>query len=187
MKPDLFVIGVVTAVLTAGVLLAVWLQDDDPLERPVVQELAGPRSSAPVPLAPPAPALPPAPEPVSATVLFEFDRAVLREAEAGKLERLLVSLGAKALRLEAVGHADRIGPADYNLRLSQRRAEAVKAYLVQKNEIDPAAVHTSAKGELEPASGDACMAMGPELRKNTGLVECLQPDRRVEVTVSRGT
>jgi OOP family OmpA-OmpF porin len=186
MKPDLVVIGVVTAVLAAGVLLAVWLQNDDPLERPVVQELAGPRSSAPVPLAPPAPAVAPAPEPVSATVLFEFDRAVLREAEAGKLERLLTDLGAK-VRFEATGHADRIGSVAYNLGLSRRRVDAVKAYLVEKRRIDPAAVHTSAKGELEPASGDACMEMGPELRKNTGLVECLQPDRRVEVTVSRGT
>ena len=190
MKPDALVIGVVIAVLAAAVLLAVWLQDDDPLDRPVVQELAGPRTPAPEPVAPPvaggaAPAL--APEPVSALVLFEFDRAVLREAEAAKLDRLLANLRAKGVRLEAIGHADRIGPAAYNLRLSQRRADAVKAYLVQKKEIDAAAVRTSAKGELVPASGDACEDMGPELRRNTGLVECLQPDRRVEVSLIGAT
>jgi OOP family OmpA-OmpF porin len=118
-------------------------------------------------------------------VLFEFDRAVLRDAEGDKLERLLAGPRAKALRIDAVGHADRIGPAAYNLRLSQRRADAVKSYLLKKKEIGPAAVRTSARGELEPASGDACVGMGAEIRRNLGLVECLQPDRRVEVSIDR--
>jgi OOP family OmpA-OmpF porin len=176
MKPDALVIGVVVAVLAAAVVLAVWLQKDDQLERPPVQELAGPRT-------PPAPAA--APEPVTTTVLFEFDRAVLRDAEGDKLERLLAGPRAKALRIDAVGHADRIGPAAYNLRLSQRRADAVKSYLLKKKEIGPAAVRTSARGELEPASGDACVGMGAEIRRNLDLVECLQPDRRVEVSIDR--
>ena len=107
---------------------------------------------------------------------------MLRKAEAAKLDRLLAKVSVKAVRLEAVGHADRIGPAGYNLGLSRRRADAVKAYLMKK-EVDPGAVRTEAKGELEPASGDECVGMGPELRRNTGLVKCLQPDRRVELTV----
>jgi OOP family OmpA-OmpF porin len=53
--------------------------------------------------------------------------------------------------------------------------------------VEPGAVRISARGELEPASGDACVDMGPETRRNAGLVECLQPDRRVEVTLIGGT
>src|SRR5919108_3369573 len=149
MKPDALVIGVVIAVLAAAVVLAVWLQGDDPPGRAVVQELAAPKTPAPAPVVPPAVV----PERLSASVLFEFDQSVLRENEAAKLDRLLASLRANAVRIDAVGHADRIGPAAYNLRLSQRRADAVKSYLVKK-EVDPAAVRTSARGELEPASGD---------------------------------
>src|SRR5687767_9416632 len=88
-------------------------------------------------------------EPMAASLLFGFDRVELSAAEGAKLDRLLAGLRAKKLRLAAVGHADRIGPASYNQRLSQRRADAVKAYLVGK-EVDPGSVGTSAKGEREP-------------------------------------
>lgn len=186
MKPDAIVIGAVLIAVAATALLVIWLQRDDTLDRAMVQGLAGPQPAS-APPATPAPSAPPpaarAAEPVSASVLFEFDRSMLRETEAAKLDRLLQG-GFK--RIEAVGHADRIGPAGYNMRLSERRAAAVKDYLVGRN-VDPAAVRTSAKGELEPASGDACVDMGLETRRNAGLVECLQPDRRVEVTLAGGT
>jgi len=186
MKPDAIVIGAVLIAVAATALLVIWLQRDDTLDRAMIQGLAGPQPAS-APPATPAPSAPPAvaraAEPVSASVLFEFDRSVLRETEAAKLDRLL-QRGFK--RIEAVGHADRIGPAGYNMRLSERRAAAVKDYLVGRN-VDPAAVRTGAKGELEPASGDACVDMGPETRRNAGLVECLQPDRRVEVTLAGGT
>lgn len=186
MKSQFFVLAVVVAVLAAAVLLVLWLQKPDPLSGAGVEALAERQAaSAPPAVAPAAqsPAAPAAPLlPLSASLLFGFDRAELSAAEAAKLDRLLATLGAKAVRLEAVGHADRIGPASYNLRLSQRRADAVKAYLVKKR-IDPLAVRTGAKGEREPASGDACVGMGPETRRNRGLVECLGPDRRVELTV----
>lgn len=55
-----------------------------------------------------------------------------------------------------------------------------------RNKVDAAVVQTSAKGEADPASGDACVDMGAPTRANRGLVECLQPDRRVEVTFIRG-
>ena len=182
MKPDAIVIGVVILAVAATALFVLWLQSEDARERLIVQGLAGPQPAS-APPAVPAPAAPPpvtrAAKPVSASVLFEFDRSVLRETEAAKLDRLLRG-GFK--RIEAVGHADRIGAAAYNMKLSQRRADAVRAYLVGKA-VEPGAVRISARGELEPASGDACVDMGPETRRNTGLVECLQPDRRVEVTL----
>jgi OmpA-OmpF porin, OOP family len=187
MKPDAIVIGAVLVAVAATVLFVIWLQSDDALDRGLVQGLAEPQPEAAAPRAIPSAGASPPPaasagKPLSASVLFEFDRAVLRQTEAAKLDRLLEG-GFK--RIEAIGHADRIGPAAYNMRLSERRAQAVKAYLVGRN-VDPVAVRTGAEGELEPASGDACVDMGPETRRNVGLVECLQPDRRVEVTVRSG-
>jgi OOP family OmpA-OmpF porin len=189
MKPDALTIGAVLVAVAAVALFVIWLQQDDPPGRAVVQGLAGPQPES-APPAIPAPSAPPpvarAAKPIFASVLFEFDRAVLRETEAAKLDRLLANLKANGLqRLDATGHADRIGPAAYNMKLSRRRAEVVKAYLVGKD-IDGAAVRISARGELEPASGDACVDMGQETRRNAGLVECLQPDRRVEVTLIGG-
>jgi OOP family OmpA-OmpF porin len=185
MKPDAIVVGAVLVAVAATALLVMWLQSDDPLDRGMVQGLAGPQPASAPPAIATARTPPPAVsagEPLFASVLFEFDRALLRQTETAKLDRLLQG-GFK--RIEAIGHADRIGPAAYNMRLSERRAQAVKAYLVGRN-VDPAAVRTSAKGELEPASGDACADMGPQIRRNVGLVKCLQPDRRVEVTLAAG-
>ena len=181
--------AVVIAVLVGIIILSLWgLQKSNPYEPVVVQELGGSREWPAVPK-PPLPIasanaapLAAVPEPASASLLFEFDRAVLQASEAAKLDKVVEILRAKGLRrLDAVGHADRIGDARYNQRLSERRAEAVKAYLVERK-IDAAAVQTSALGEHEALSGDACTDMGPERRRNAALVECLQPDRRVELT-----
>jgi OOP family OmpA-OmpF porin len=182
MKTELVVIGVVVAVAGAAVLVVRWLQEPDPIEAAMLEPLVVRQPSAP-----PAPAAPPAAElPASAAVLFEFDSDVLRAAETAKLDRLLEARGegAPLARIDAVGHADRIGRADYNLKLSARRAAAVRDYFIGKS-IHPAKLRTSARGELESATGDGCLEMGPPLRRNARLVACLQPDRRVEVSVTR--
>lgn len=187
MRSDSVVTGAVIAALFAVIVLSWWgLQNIDTDEPMVVQELGGTRDwsaiTAPLPIASAnAAPLPALVAPLTASLLFEFDRAVLPPGEAAKLDKLVDRARAKGLRrLEAVGHADRIGDAAYNQRLSERRADAVKAYLVEK-EIDAAMVQASGRGETEPVSGDACIDMGAESRRNAALVECLQPDRRVEV------
>lgn len=188
MRPDLVVTGILALVLVATVLAVHWLQQPDPVVPTALEGLVAAPAS---PLAPAAAAPAPpsaASEPVSATLLFGFDRAELGAQETAKLDQVVEKLKAKGLRhIEAVGHADRIGPAAYNLRLSQRRAEAVKDYLVGRSGLDPAAVRTSAKGETEPASGDACVDTGPQVRRNAALLECLQPDRRVDLEVHGAT
>ncbi|HVL37060.1 MAG TPA: OmpA family protein, partial [Burkholderiales bacterium] len=144
---------------------------------------------APVPA--PAPAPKPAPKPeaakpkpvaekvtYAADVLFDFDRAVLRPEGKSKLDDLSAKI--KDINLEvviAVGHADRIGPAPYNQRLSLRRAEAIKAYLVSKG-VEPNRVYTEGKGQTQPVTGDKCK--GP---RGAALIKCLQPDRRTEIEV----
>jgi len=130
-----------------------------------------------------------APKPVtqkvtlSADVLFEFDRYALKPEGKGKLDELVGRIKGIALEvIIAVGHTDRIGSEAYNQKLSVRRAESVKAYLVSKG-IQPNRIYTEGKGEKQPVTGDKCAKMGPENAGNKKLVACLQPDRRVEVEV----
>jgi len=161
------------AVVAIGILFVLWSQRD--------QQQAPPDSG--VATQPVAPVPPKADEPVTASVLFDFDRSVLRPGETLKLDELTAKFKRGAFdRVDAVGHADRIGADTYNLRLSEQRAEAVRAYLIGKG-VAAGSIRTEAKGEREAMTGEACKKLGPEKRKNQKLVECLQPDRRVEITL----
>jgi OOP family OmpA-OmpF porin len=82
----------------------------------------------------------------------------------------------------AIGHADSIGSDAYNQRLSVRRAESIKAYLVSKG-IEPNRVYTEGKGEKQSLTAGKCKNMGKEHRSNKKMVDCLGPDRRVEIEV----
>jgi len=118
-------------------------------------------------------------------VLFEFGKADLRESGKVKLDELadrIKGQGANVEEVVAIGHADRIATEDYNRKLSEARAEAVKGYLVQKG-LQSAAVKTEGRGESQPITGDDCKKMGPERGNNRKLVTCLAPDRRVEIEV----
>jgi OOP family OmpA-OmpF porin len=75
------------------------------------------------------------------------------------------------------GHADRIGSEEYNLALSQRRADAVVAYLIEQG-IDGKRIKTIAKGQSEPVV--SCDKIkGHANRMNLKLIRCLQPNRRI--------
>ncbi len=121
-------------------------------------EPPAPRVAPPAPAAAPAPtpAPKPAPKPVTekvtlaADVFFDFDKAVLKPVGKEKLDELVGKL--KAVNLEviiAIGHTDNIGTKEYNQKLSVRRAEAVKAYLVSKG-IEPNRIYTEGKGLTQP-------------------------------------
>jgi OOP family OmpA-OmpF porin len=75
---------------------------------------------------------------------------------------------------------DRLGRPDYNQRLSLRRAEAVKAYLVSSGGFAADKVQVVGKGVSAPVTPtDAC----PGNKPTPKLIACLQPDRRVDVEV----
>ena len=116
---------------------------------------------------------------VAADALFDFNKATLRPEGKAKLDELVGK--AKAIKLEVilvVGHTDRIGGDAYNQKLSEKRAAAVKEYLVAKG-IEANRVYTEGKGEKQPVTGDKCKGNG----KSKALIDCLQPDRRADIEI----
>lgn len=99
------------------------------------------------------------PVPVAATkvtyaadAFFDFDKSVLKPAGKAKLDDLIGKV--KGINLEviiAVGHTDSVGSDAYNQKLSIKRSEAVKAYLVSKG-IEKNRVYTEGKGEKQPVA-----------------------------------
>ena len=88
----------------------------------------------------------------AADAFFDFDKAVLKPEGKAKLDDLASKVKANNLEvISAVGHTDSVGSDAYNQKLSIRRAEAVKAYLVSKG-IDKSRVYTEGKGEKQPVA-----------------------------------
>jgi len=138
----------------------------------------------PAPKAQPAPTVvAAAPKSVSvnfeAEPLFSFDKYAIRADQKTKLDELIAGLGTAEIKsISVVGHTDRIGADAYNQKLSQRRAEAVKNYLVSKG-IPADRIHTEGHGKTEPVTGDTCSK-----QRGKKLISCLQPDRRADIDVS---
>ncbi len=159
--------------------LAIEECDPDLVKKPMAQ------APAPQQLAAVAPPPPPAPKPAAAKVklnadtLFDFDKAVLRPAGKVALDDFYAKTrDINPEVITAVGHADRFGTNAYNQNLSERRAMAVKTYLMGKGIADNR-VYTEGRGETQPVTkADECK--GP---KSAKVIACLQPDRRVEIEV----
>ena len=128
------------------------------------------------PAAKPAPKPAAKPKPVAekvtlaADVLFDFDKAVLKSEGKSKLDDLANKI--RGINLEvviAIGHTDSIGSDAYNQKLSVRRAESVKSYLVSKG-VEPNRIYTEGKGEKQPVASN---------KSKDGR----QKNRRVEIEV----
>jgi OmpA-OmpF porin, OOP family len=148
--------------------------DPDLVPKPVAPPPAP--TPPPPPPPPPKPEAKPAPKPVAekvtlaADVLFDFDKSVLKPEGKAKLDDLANKV--KAINLEvviAIGHTDSIGSDAYNQKLSVRRAESVKAYLVSKG-VEPNRIYTEGKGEKQPVASNKTK-------------EGRQKNRRVEIEV----
>jgi len=157
-----------------------------------------PPKPAPAPAPRPAPAPAPAPVPIqevkpapkpepkkpavvnlASTELFEFNKATLTDEAKKKLDAEVVAKLKDFGQIRYInvnGHADRLGSAQYNQRLSERRAEAVRAYLVSKG-LDASQVETFGFGKTMPEK--SC----PDQKERAAVIACLAPNRRVVVEI----
>lgn len=138
---------------------------------------------APIAAAPqPAPAYAPlAKVAFSADSLFEFDKSSMTTAGKQAVDRFASELASMNYEFATVtGHTDRLGTHQYNLELSMRRAEAVKAYLTESAGIPGYKVRTLGVDGAEPVTkpGECVGTVA-----TAELIACLQPDRRVEIEV----
>ena len=93
---------------------------------------------------------------VSASTLFDFDKAVLKESgrqELAKLDQLIKSKGLSVKDIDLIGHTDSMGTEAYNQKLSERRAQAVYQYLVSRG-IDGSIIDVMGRGELDPVASN---------------------------------
>ena len=172
----------------------------EPCDRVPVANVPPPPVAAAVPAPAPEPMVQPAPVPVplaqpepprpviqkltlSTDVLFDFGKAELKDSGKARLDQLASEIkDADVDEIVAVGHADRIASDDYNQKLSEARAQAVKDYLTEKG-AKSNTITAQGKGESQPVTGEDCKKLGAERSANKKLVACLQPDRRVEIEV----
>jgi OOP family OmpA-OmpF porin len=117
---------------------------------------------------------------LEADALFNFDSATLTDEGRARLDRVISSLPDRAAlrdkKITIVGYTDHIGPAGYNQKLSERRAQAVHDYLVSKGMRDEA---IDAKGL---GAADPVVTCGD--KRGGALVDCLAPNRRTEIEFS---
>jgi OOP family OmpA-OmpF porin len=173
---------------TLAIGLAVFMAAcaSSPEQAPAPSPAPAPKQSLPVtpPPAAAAPA-PAAPKRCDASVTlqkdetFAFDRYVLTEAAKRRLDTDVIGKLGGCASVEAVvieGHADRLGSQQYNQKLSERRAESVKAYLVGKG-ADRAKIETIGMGKTVPAK------FCPDIKNRKELIACLAPNRRAIISL----
>ena len=114
-------------------------------------------------------------------ITFAFDSADLQPEDRELLARIAgVLLTAEGYRIQIFGHTDDVGSDEYNLRLSERRAEAVRDYLVQAG-LDPAIITTRGFGKSKPLVAGS----SPEARARNRRVELGIIDSNVRFTRER--
>ena len=116
---------------------------------------------------------------LAADALFAFDSADLTDGGRSRLDQALAALPARQLenkQIQITGHTDRIGAEGYNQALSERRAQAVRDYLVSKG-LPADAISTQGLGAAKPV-------VGCEGERGASLIDCLAPNRRTEIEFS---
>jgi OmpA-OmpF porin, OOP family len=156
--------------------------------QPVTAAAAAPQAAKAAPSAPEKPriaavtkpALKPIPFTISTDALFDFDNATLKPSGRAVLDKLEDQIAHAAYRsVDITGHTDRIGTPGYNRHLSERRAQAVRDYLADHG-LDLRKITAKGVGSSEPnTTKNQCDGL-----HGARFIQCLQPDRYAEVTVS---
>jgi OOP family OmpA-OmpF porin len=167
--------------------MAIMECDPDLVPKPA----AAPAAPPPAPrAAPPAPRPAPAPAAVapkrcdaavtlSADEVFEYGKAALKTSALAKLDKEVLAKLPQCATLEMIlvsGHTDRLGSQQYNQKLSEKRADAVKAYLVKKG-VDGSKIETMGMGKTLQIK--SC----PDGKDRKALISCLAPNRRAVVEI----
>jgi OOP family OmpA-OmpF porin len=117
---------------------------------------------------------------LEADALFGFDSATLTDKGRASLDRVMSELPDRSMlqdkRITITGFTDRLGPEGYNQKLSERRAQAVRDYLVSRGLRDEA---IDARG-----LGTANPLVNCEGKRSAALIKCLAPNRRTEIEFS---
>ena len=117
---------------------------------------------------------------LASKALFDFDKYALKPEGKAAIDSEIIAKLPQVQKLELVlvtGHTDRIGSQQYNQKLSERRADAVRDYLVSKG-VPKDKIETLGMGKTQPLPGVVCT------QKNfKELIACLAPNRRVEIEV----
>ena len=177
-------------ILAIGIALLVTACASTPEPAPAPAPAPAPTAKqeppAPPPTAKPAPAAAPtAPKRCDASVTFQndetypFARAELTAPAKSRLDRDVVGKLASCATVEAVvieGHADRLGSQQFNQKLSERRADNAKAYLVSKG-VAGDKIETIGMGKTVPAK------FCPDDKDRKALIACLAPNRRAIISI----
>lgn len=148
---------------------------------PVAVEAPTPPSPPPAPIV--VEALKPAPQPepftLSTDTLFDFDSATLKAESLQALDQLYERIAQSNYeRVQITGHTDRVGAPSYNQRLSERRAQALRDYLVARG-LDGTRISTHGVGSSEPVTPQGqCDGL-----RGAKLHDCLAQDRYAQLTV----
>lgn len=128
---------------------------------------------APAATAPKAEVVPAKEYVLSGDFLFDFDKSNLTEQGKSTLDRIAQEVKSSgASRLTVTGYTDRLGSSNYNLKLSQERANTAKAYLQSQGVT--ANINAVGRGKADQVK--ACNGVvGQELK------DCLKPNRRVVI------
>lgn len=98
---------------------------------------------------------------LSANALFDFDSAQVKDAGMAELRALgdqIRAKGASVVDIDIIGHTDSMGPEGYNQGLSERRAMAIRDYLVDQRDVDAAIIDVSGMGEGSPVADNGTAA-----------------------------
>ena len=145
----------------------------------------------PAPVVEPAPVVAPAPVVENKTftlrsdVLFNYNKSSLKAEGQEALNGLyneLANIDPTQGRVVVIGYTDRIGSQNYNLPLSEKRAQSVVDYLVSKG-IPANSISAEGRGKENPVTGNTC----DNIKARAALIDCLAPDRRVEIEIQGTT